>query len=392
MRSMKILFPMTYFVPYLSGPIVYVRRLGEELARRGHKVTVLTSQHDALLKPGESCGGIEVVRVPVRWRISKGVIMRGFLRAAWQVIGRHDLVVIQAPQFEAPLLALLARLRGTPFLVTYHCDVSLPRGAFNRLVEWVMWICQFVVAALSPRIVVNTEEYAMRSPVIRLFRSKAVAISPPVEVQQPEPGAVDEFRRRYGLSGRKVIGICGRLSREKGFEHLMDAVSLLSPKFPNLCVLHVGYAAGVPGEDRYRDRITELQKQQKVPWISAGVVSDEDLAAFYACCDVTVLPSINRTESFGIVQVESMISGTPVVASDLPGVRVPVLRSGMGKLVRPGDARELAEALEEILTDPERFREGRREVKAEYAVRRVADRYERLFAEQRHAAGAASVQ
>jgi len=73
------------------------------------------------------------------------------------------------------------------------------------------------------------------------------------------------------------------------------------------------------------------------------------MAVFYKACDVTILPSINSTESFGLVQVESMLCGTPVVASDLPGVRVPIRTTQMGRIVPPRDARSLADAIVEAI-------------------------------------------
>ena len=94
---------------------------------------------------------------------------------------------------------------------------------------------------------------------------------------------------------------------------------------------------------------------------------------------MTVLPSLNRTESFGLVQVESMLDGTPVVASNLPGVRVPVQTTGMGLVVPIGDTAALAEALIRILSHPGEFSATREEVEEEFSVRRTADDYERLF-------------
>ena len=103
------------------------------------------------------------------------------------------------------------------------------------------------------------------------------------------------------------------------------------------------------------------------------------MAAFFKESEVIVLPSLNSTESYGIVQVEAMTSGTPVVASDLPGVRIPVQLTGSGLIVPPGDASALASALIEILQDPHSFR-GKPERLANISTpEAVAERYERIF-------------
>ncbi len=111
-----------------------------------------------------------------------------------------------------------------------------------------------------------------------------------------------------------------------------------------------------------------------------GVLSSEELAAFYPNCDLLVLPSLNSTESFGLVQVEAMLHGTPSIASNLPGVRQPVLQTGMGQVAPIGDAQALAEAIVEVLRNRETYVRPRQEIAARFSTARTADGYEALFA------------
>jgi glycosyltransferase involved in cell wall biosynthesis len=106
-----------------------------------------------------------------------------------------------------------------------------------------------------------------------------------------------------------------------------------------------------------------------------------ELVAFYQQCDVTVLPSTNSTESFGIVQVESMSCGTPVVASDLPGVRQPVKLTGMGRVVPAADAHALAEGISEVLSHPEPYKGDVDAVINTYSPQHTAQEYEAVFQE-----------
>ena len=105
------------------------------------------------------------------------------------------------------------------------------------------------------------------------------------------------------------------------------------------------------------------------------------MAAFFKSCDVTVLPSINSTETFGLVQIESMICGTPTVASGLPGVREPVRMTGMGKVVPPRDPVRLAQAILEILADRPRFVQPADKIAQMFSSDATAARYEALFEE-----------
>lgn len=105
------------------------------------------------------------------------------------------------------------------------------------------------------------------------------------------------------------------------------------------------------------------------------------MAAFFPNLDVLVLPSLNSTESFGLVQIEAMINGVPSVASDLPGVRQPVLTHGMGKIIPIGDSNALAEAIIAILTDPEAYRKDTGSIALRYLPDTIASDYEMLFSE-----------
>ncbi len=371
---------MTYYRPYVSGPIIYIERLAAELVRRGHEVTFLASWHDRSSPREEMRDGIRIVRVPVAARVSKGVLMPRLPFTAWDLTRRHDAVLIQCPQFDAWALALLARLAGRPGVITYHCDVQLPPGLLNRVVDLTLSAVTRVAVGMSARVVAYTRDYASHSPVLGRFPDKIEVISPPVEMPLPDPARVERFRKQHGLAGRKVIGICGRMSAEKGFEYLLQALSRIEQTFPGVCVLHAGESETVIGETDYRRRLQPLLERQAGRWIPLGVLGGADLADFFAACDVTVLPSLNRTESFGLVQVESMLCGTPVVASALPGVRVPTKATGMGVTTPPGDADALADSLIRVLGEPGRYRRPRSEIEAVYSTVRTAEAYEKLLA------------
>ena len=114
-------------------------------------------------------------------------------------------------------------------------------------------------------------------------------------------------------------------------------------------------------------------------WSFLGVVTPVEMSAFFHESEVFVLPSLNSTESYGMVQVEAMSCGTPVIASDLPGMRIPVLKTGCGLLVPPANHEKLAEALIAILEKPERYR-GQPETLVQLSTpEAVAQEYEKIF-------------
>jgi glycosyltransferase involved in cell wall biosynthesis len=177
-----------------------------------------------------------------------------------------------------------------------------------------------------------------------------------------------------------VLGFAARFAAEKGVETLLDALPTLIARFPGLVVLFAGPAA--VGEDAYRQRLAPAVARVGDRWHALGLLDPvREMPAFYGAVDCLVVPSLNSTESFGLVQGEAMLCGTPVVASDLPGVRAPVRWTGMGEIVPVADPPALADAIGRVLDDPARYRRPREEVAQRFGLDACLDRYERLFAD-----------
>lgn len=377
---MRVLIVLTYYRPHVSGLTIYAERLARGLARRGHQVTVMTSQYDRGLAPEEISDGVRVVRVPVSFRVSKGVIMPTFGWVATRLVRQHDVISLHLPQFDAAGVAARARLMGKPCTLTYHCDLTLPPGPLNGVVSRVVRVMNHLAGLWADRIVAYTEDFAAHSPYLCRFGRKVVVIPPPVELPEVSSGRIRDFARRQGLDGRgPVIGMAARLAAEKGVEVLLQALPRVLEAFPAARVLFAGQYQGVLGEEAYARRLAPVLEDYRSHWSFLGVLSPEEMAAFYPNLDVIVVPSLNSTESFGLVQVEAMLCGTPAVASDLPGVRQPVLQTGMGEVVPVGDARALAEAIIRVVNNRNQYLRRREEIAARFNTERTAAEYEALF-------------
>ncbi|MGB8982127.1 MAG: glycosyltransferase family 4 protein [Anaerolineales bacterium] len=379
---MKILTVLTYYRPHTSGLTIYAERLARAFVRRGHEVTVMTTQFDPSLLLEETLDGVKIIRVPVAARVSKGVIAPTFGLVATKLVARHDVVQMHLPQFDAPGVALRGRLFGKPAVLTYHCDLLLPPGFFNRFVNAVVDFQNNLAGILSNHIVTYTQDYADNSPYLSRYASKLTPILPPVELPEPLPGAVEAFAEEHRVRERRpVIGMAARFAAEKGVEVLLDALPTILKKYPKAQVLFAGAYQNVMGEQAYSDRLMPRIREYELGghWTFLGNLDPVEMAAFYPNLDVFTVPSLNSTEAFGLVQIEAMTNGVPCVASALPGVRQPVMMHGMGRVAKIGDPDDLAACLLDVLDHPDKYRGDTQAIRKTYDPDSVAAEYEKLF-------------
>src|SRR5215211_3791181 len=379
---MKILTVLTYYRPHTSGLTIYAERLARAFVRRGHQVTVMTSQYESSLPRKETMDGVRIVRVPVIARVSKGVLAPTFGLVATQLVATHDVVQMHLPQFDAPGVALRGRLLRKPAVLTYHCDLLLPPGFFNRFVNAVVDFQNNMAGMLSNHIVTYTQDYADHSPYLSRYASKLTPILPPVELPDPLPGAIEAFAAEHHIRERRpVIGMAARFAAEKGVEVLLDALPVILKKYPKAQVLFAGAYQNVMGEQAYSDRLMPRIREYEVAghWTFLGNLDPVEMAAYYPNLDVLTVPSLNSTEAFGLVQIEAMMNGVPCVPSALPGVRQPVTMHGMGRVAKIGDSADLAACILEALDNPDRYKGDIAAIKKAYNPDPIAAEYEKLF-------------
>ncbi|HEY6074247.1 MAG TPA: glycosyltransferase family 4 protein [Anaerolineales bacterium] len=381
---MKILTVLTYYRPHTSGLTIYAERLARAFVKRGHEVTVMTAQYDPSLPREEVMDGVRILRIPILFRVSKGVIAPTFGWVATKLVAAHDVVQMHLPQFDAPGVAFRGRLMGKPAVLTYHCDLHLPEGLFNRLVNLVVQFQNNMAGILSDHIVTYTRDYADHSAYLSRYAYKLTPILPPVELPPAAPGAVEAFAAEHQTRiKRPVIGMVTRFASEKGVEVLLEALPRILQKYPDAQVLFAGQYQNVMGEQAYFDRLApQIREYEKAGrWKFLGNLSPVELSAMYPNLDVLTVPSLNSTEAFGLVQIEAMMNGVPVVPSALPGVRMPVQMHGTGLVSEIGDPASLADCILEVLGAPEKFRGDIQAIRKAYDPDSIAAEYEKLFAE-----------
>jgi glycosyltransferase involved in cell wall biosynthesis len=231
-------------------------------------------------------------------------------------------------------------------------------------------------------LVTYTPDFADGSPFLRRFADKVETILPPVELPPTDGAAIRALAAATGIGDRRpVIGMATRFASEKGVEVLLDALPTVRRRYPDATVLYAGQHEDVLGERAYFDRLapTIAELQAAGAWHFLGVLTPAEMAAYYPNLDLLVVPSLNRTESFGLVQIEAMMHGVPVVASNLPGVRQPAALTGMGEVAAIGDADDLAAKMLAVLDRPDAYAGDPDQVARRFAPDACAAGYEALF-------------
>jgi glycosyltransferase involved in cell wall biosynthesis len=319
-------------------------------------------------QPRDDAESIVIRRLPTALRLGNAP----FTPALFGALRGHDLVHLHWPFiFGAELTAAACWATGTPYVVTYHHDLLAS-------LRWQFGPYQAVVGPLvlrrAARVFPVSADHFAASPL----RGHARA---PVEI----PNGVDADRFAPSVSGAAiraqldipasavVVGFLGAMDAAhafKGVPILLEAIARSTRA--DIRVLAVGGGDLQPAFQAHAD---ELGLGTRAAW--PGIVSEEDLPAFIAAMDLLVLPTLGfGAESFGIVLIEAMSCGKPVIASDIPGVRRVVDHGQVGFLVPPGDVGALAARIDQLAGD-EALRErlgqaGRMKVEARYQWRSIA--------------------
>jgi len=381
----------TRYPPAPGGVERHVAELAAHLGRRGHEVDVLTTelyreypwQPLSPSVPREERTPFGSVRRLRAWSFP-GELHYTFLRGLPEALERARPEVVHAHTYGTHQVTVASRFRrhtGVPFLVTahYHPPWSIEGGWWRRRLRgfYDAMLARGVLDGAF-RLVVQTreEEGLLRKLGISL---PPVAVVPPGYTPPPPTPSLPSFSGTYGVEGPFLLFV-GRLASNKGLLTLLEGFAPLARRQSPATLVLVGEDGGMAGA--VDARVRELGLTGRVRRL--GHVADESLlAAAYREARALVLPS--DYEAFGLVLVEAMAQGTPVIASNVGGIPEIVNDGRTGLLVPPASPQALAVAIERLWDDPElgpRLGEaGRTTVVPRYSWEAVAAAMERLYRE-----------
>jgi rhamnosyl/mannosyltransferase len=269
-------------------------------------------------------------------------------------------------------LAVLAARRPEPIVVTHHSDIVR-----QRLLGGAATAMQGALYRRAAALVAATPKHIEYSPLLRRFESKTRVIHFPIDAA-PYVDASSHWDEQLPPAWRSepLVLFVGRLVYYKGLDVLLEALRLTERA--RLAVVGVG-----PLKTRLLDQAARLGVTERVKFL--GAVSDDRLRSMYKCARFLVLPSVAPSEAFGMVQLEAMAAGRPVIATDLKSGVPYVNQHGVtGLNVPPRDAQALAAAMMMLLDNEPHARAlgqtAQRRVLAEFDVDKVVDAHVALYA------------
>jgi glycosyltransferase involved in cell wall biosynthesis len=344
----SILMVLYYYRPYVSGLSEVARILSENLVKEGYSVTVLTTRYDPSLKKREMLNGVNILRIPVLMKVGKGVIAPALSVKAILLSPRFDHVCFHLPLAEAGFAARF--IEKSKLSLFYHCDIKLGKSPIDRMIEKVAYLSMASALRRAKEIIVTSTDYLCHSR-FAAYLGKAVAIPPPIEDFRFQEIDSSPLRRFLCLNESTfLIGFVGRIVREKGLQYLLSAIPYLVDHIPDFRILVAGEYKNIAGGS-VKEEFDHFLQEHPGKILFTGFLEEEDLVRFYSMIDVLVLPSVDALEAFGMVQVEAMLCGTPVVASNLPGVREVIRTVGFGCLAEPAQPADIALKIISIYRD-----------------------------------------
>lgn len=335
---MRVLFVTKFYPPSEGGIERYSQLLCTGLASKGVDVEVIAAAEGSRSSSVEMVDGIKVHRMGTLLELSGAPISLGLPSLLRRLAPQFDLLHLNFPNPWAEL-AYLCFGRQKKAVLTYHSDIFRQRTFLRLYLPFIHRLLQQVSV-----IITTSANYMNSSPLLSHYRDRCRIIPLPVDtiaLQQVDDTAVAAARKQHG----EFVLFAGRLVYYKGLEYLIEAVAQLQGT--RLVVVGKGRL-----ESTYRGHADRLGLADRISFL--GKVPDEQLRALYCACQCFVLPSIARSEAFGIVLAEAMASGRPVISTELSTGTSFVNQDGeTGFVVPPGDAKALEEKINLLVENKE---------------------------------------
>jgi glycosyltransferase involved in cell wall biosynthesis len=383
---MKICFASHRYAPMIGGYENQIRLLAENLPPQFEAKVVTFNMNG--WRQTESLNRVQIHRVKPNLTLFRVPLSLDFL----STLRKLDFDVLHAHGF-VPLVSDLslvgAKMVGRSVVYTHHFDGNVQDSwLLNLAANFYNSSLGRASVGFADKIVATSKSYAYSSPVLQHLMRKVSVIPCAVDCDLFKPQFAESvmlLRRQLGLTNQRVVLFVGRVVPYKGVQYLIRAIQKLNQRGEAYHILIVGDAEGrqITDSSLYyqsiRDLVVTCGLEELVDFV--GRLNSDQLPLYYSLADVVVLPSVMRGEAFGGVLLESLACGSPVVASNLPGVDS-VLKENrkVGRYVTPKDEEGLAEAIRKVAETKSEVTETCRSFALEnYGIKKVVSDYVNLY-------------
>lgn len=372
-KRLRVLQINKLYYPAIGGIERVVQQIAEGLSEEVD-MSVLVCSDDRHYKK-EVINKVNVTRLPKLFQFGSLPIPLGLNLTLRRMSKKQDIIHLHMPFPLGDVACLLSGFKGK-IILWWHSDVVRQKK--------LMYLYKPIMLQILKRadvIVVATEGHIEGSQYLKSYREKCVVI--PFGVDKKVEQAADAYWKKtvrnipQNTKPVKFLFV-GRLVYYKGCDVLLKA-------FANVQGAKLEIVGDGVLEKECKSFVTLLKLKEKVHFY--GKLTEKELLQKYAECDVFVLPSVARSEAFGLVQIEAMAFGKPVINTKLPsGVPYVSIHGETGLTVEPGNKEELADVMQWMVDHPEERlqmgRKARERMKAEYRVEQMLKRVFQLYNEQ----------
>ena len=353
---MKILMLTWEYPPRVVGGISkVVYDLSHKMVKEGNEVTVVTYKEGDNVKYYENDKGVEVYRVD-NYMIRPNNFIDWIMQLNFNMITKVNEIINKNGKFDVIhahdwLVAYSAKSikesYNIPLISTIHATESGRNSGIHDETQRYINDSEWMLTYESSEVIVNSNY--MKNEVQRLFGlpyDKINVIPNGVNLQLFSNVNIDyDFRRQYAMDNEKIILYVGRLVYEKGIQNLIAAMPKILDRYHDSKLIICGRGGMI---DELREQVKYLGIDNKVYF--AGYCDSKKMQKMYKCADVAVFPS--TYEPFGIVAIESMLSGTPTIVSDVGGLNEIVEHGVTGMKSYAGNSNSIADSVLALLFDP----------------------------------------
>lgn len=350
MKNKKILIVTDFYFPHWTGISKSIQYLTNSL-RKSFDFTILTVRYNRKLKQIDTIDGIKVIRENYLFPISRAKFSITLIFKFILIVKKFDIVFVNSPFTNIFLVSMLSKLFNKKLIIFHQGDLVLPKGVINTVLEKIFDASTYFAFSIADKVSTYNIDYAKNSRLLKFFISKFEPLMIPIPKrstfksnQEYKNGKFKKLLEEKSTA-RIIFGFAGRFVEEKGFDILFKAIPLVIRKYPNSLFVFAG-EVNLGYENFFRNKI-DVYNQNKKYIRLLGLLRENELQIFYKIIDYIIVPS--RTDCFNLVQAEAMLSKTPAISTNIPGLRHMINKTGYGLTFKNESPDDLANKIDAVI-------------------------------------------